>query len=102
MTIGLGPGSGAGFRPANRFIHAVRDPATYRIGKRKVLDPGVADKRLLMYEPEFARFLENCSRQKSTLSSVTRDVWDSPGTGMLYASGKVAPEEATGVGCSCE
>jgi hypothetical protein len=60
-----------GFPSGESIIHAVRDPATYRIGKCKALDPGVADKRLLMYEPEFARFLENCSRQKSTLSSVT-------------------------------
>jgi hypothetical protein len=83
-----------GFPSGESIIHAVRDPGSIGMGKRKILDPGVADKRLLMYEPEFARFLENCSRSKCTLSSVTRDVWDSPP--VLYASGKVAPEEATG------
>ena len=82
-----------GFPSGESIVHGVRDGSTTSSGKRKVYDPGVTDKRLLMFEGEFARFLENCSRRGCTLSSVMREVWDSPE--VLYVSGKVAPEEAT-------
>jgi hypothetical protein len=82
-----------GFPSGEAIIHAVRDAGTSGTGKRKTYDAGVADKRLLMFEPEFARFLENCAKAANTLSSVTREVWDSPD--VLYTSGKIAPEQAT-------
>jgi hypothetical protein len=39
-------------------------------------DPGVADKRLLVYEPEFANVLKQTERQGNTLSAVLRQAWD--------------------------
>lgn len=36
----------------------------------------VADKRLLVYEPEFSRVLKVCGRDSSTLSAILRDAWD--------------------------
>src|SRR5262249_18988877 len=40
------------------------------------LDPGVADKRLLCYEPELSRVLKVMSREGSTTSTIIRDAWD--------------------------
>ena len=39
-------------------------------------DPGVADKRLVAYEPEFARTLKVCARETNILSTVIRQGWD--------------------------
>jgi hypothetical protein len=41
-----------------------------------VIDPGVEDKRLLLFEGEFAKALRNMERQGNNLSSVLRDAWD--------------------------
>ena len=42
----------------------------------EVVDEGVADKRLLVVEPEYGRSLTVMIRQGNTLSYVLRDVWD--------------------------
>src|SRR5262249_6345107 len=39
-------------------------------------DPGIADKRLLVFEPEFASTLRVMAREGSTLSPVGRQAWD--------------------------
>jgi hypothetical protein len=39
-------------------------------------DPGVEDKRLFTYEPEFARALRQTERYGNTLSAVIRQCWD--------------------------
>src|SRR5205823_2555764 len=39
-------------------------------------DPGVSDKRLLVYEPEFANVLKQTERQGNTLSAILRQAWD--------------------------
>jgi hypothetical protein len=68
------------------IIWAVRDP----IQKRECIkerghpvryeeveaDPGVADKRLLIYEPEFANVLKQPERKGNNLSAVLRQAWD--------------------------
>jgi hypothetical protein len=56
-------------------------------------DPGVADKRLLVYEPEFANVLRMIERQGNSLSANLRLAWD---TGNLRAIVKQAPARATG------
>jgi hypothetical protein len=43
---------------------------------RKRLDDGVADKRRLIIEPEFARTLAASRRDNNTLSSVLREAWE--------------------------
>lgn len=50
------------------MIWAVRDPSGQ--------DPGIADQRLLVIEPEFASVLRAASRELSTLSPTLRSGWD--------------------------
>jgi hypothetical protein len=77
--IASGVSSGEG------IIWAVRDP----IQKRERIkekgevryedveaDPGIADKRLLLYEPEFANVLRQTERQGNTASVILRQAWD--------------------------
>ena len=62
ITSGCGSGEG--------LIWAVRDdPAAPPVT--------VAEKRMLILEPEFARVLQVCERDANTLSAVLRQAWDS-------------------------
>lgn len=94
VQTGLSSGQGV--------IHAVRDPIT---GQEKVkergkaptyvevvTDPGVTDKRLLIYEPEYARTLRLIDQQGSILSAVLRQAWES---GDMRLLNKNSPEKAT-------
>lgn len=57
------------------------------------IDPGVADKRLLVQEGEFANVLKVMARETNTLSPVLRQGWD---TGTLRSMVKNNPARATG------
>jgi hypothetical protein len=57
-------------------------------------DEGVADKRLLIIESEFAQVLRILQREGNSLSPVLRQAWDS---GTLRTLTKNAPVRATGV-----
>ena len=57
-----------------------------------VIDEGVADKRLLVIEPEFASTLRVMAREGNTLSPLIRQAWD---TGNLRAMTKNSPARAT-------
>ncbi len=59
-----------------------------------VVDQGVADKRLLVVEPEFAKVLRQTRREGNILSPVVRQAWD---TGVLRILTKNSPVTATGV-----
>lgn len=79
MTTGLSSGEG--------LIQAVHDPVYRReaikengrvVGYQDVeVDAGIADKRLLVVEPEFARTLRVLGREGNILSAVIRQAWDS-------------------------
>ena len=56
-------------------------------------DPGVADKRLLVIEPEFAQVLRQCARAGNTLSATVRCAWD---RGTLATLTKNDPVMASG------
>ena len=58
-----------------------------------ITDHGVADKRLLVIEPEFASVLRVAGRDGNTLSTVYRQAWDS---GLLRVLNKNSPVKATG------
>ena len=58
-----------------------------------IVDQGVADKRLLAYEPEFASVLRVMARDTNTLSTQIRQAWDS---GDLRTMTKNNPAVATG------
>jgi hypothetical protein len=55
-------------------------------------DPGVWDKRLLVYEPEFANVLKQTERSGNTLSAILRQGWDG---GNLRTMVKNSPARAT-------
>jgi hypothetical protein len=94
VQTGLSSGEG--------LIWHVRDPIkkSERIKEgRKVhyeeveADPGVEDKRLLVYEPEFANVLKQTERQGNTLSAILRQAWDGND---LRSMTKNSPARATG------
>jgi hypothetical protein len=70
---------------------AVRDSIEARDESKT--DPGVADKRLLVVEAEFAQALRVAARPGNTLSVTVRDAWDS---GRLATLTKNDPVTATG------
>jgi hypothetical protein len=67
-----------GLSSGEGLIHAVRDQrwAKDKEGNEILLDEGVADKRLLVREPEFASVLAQTRRDGNTLSAVLRNAWD--------------------------
>jgi hypothetical protein len=68
-----------GLSSGEGLISAVRDPISQtdrKTGETTIVDAGVADKRLLVIEAEFARTLRVMRRDGSTLSSIIRDAWD--------------------------
>ena len=85
-----------GLSSGEGLIWRVRDPITNcgANGVIKVIDDGVADKRLLVMESEFASVLRVMSREKNTLSAVIRNAWDGSALGTLT---KNSPTEATDV-----
>jgi Bifunctional DNA primase/polymerase, N-terminal len=75
----------SGLSSGEGLVWAIRDP----IQKRERLkengetryedveaDPGISDKRLLVYEPEFANVLKQTERQGNNLSAILRQAWD--------------------------
>lgn len=83
-----------GFQSGESIIDAIRDPRKKltRSGKT-VFDPGVTDKRLLVFEDEFGRLLVVADRQQNTLSFVLRKFWDSPN--WVHAVSKTDPEKVS-------
>jgi hypothetical protein len=57
------------------------------------VDEGVADKRLLVVETEFARLMRTARREGNTLPDLLRQAWDS---GKLRCLSKNSPARATG------
>lgn len=94
----------SGLSSGEGLIWSVRDPVTRREPMRrpgggqrafrtKVTDPGVTDKRLCIFEGEFASTLRVLQRDGNTLSPVLRSSWDS---GELSSLTKNSPAVATG------
>jgi hypothetical protein len=50
------------------------------------VDPGIEDKRLLIYEPEWAKCLRVMNREGNTLSAVIRQAWENGNLGTLTKS----------------
>ncbi len=74
------------------MISAVRDCRIAKAGREDVIDPGVADKRLLAYQPEFSQVLKVAAREGNTLGDVLRMAWDQ---GDLAVLSKGSPDRAT-------
>jgi hypothetical protein len=87
-----------GLSSGEGLIHHVRDAAhtptrAGKMGHPAELDPGVRDKRLLVYESEFARVIAVLRKDGNTLSATIRQAWDS---GSLATLTKFHSERATG------
>lgn len=92
----------SGLSSGEGLIWAVRDPisrleaAKPKAGNEQrevVTDPGISDKRLLVFEAEFASTLRVLDREGSTLSAHMRQSWDN---GSLRVLTKNSPAKATG------
>lgn len=92
----------SGLSSGEGLIWAVRDKIEKRepINKKRLeegyrdieIDPGVSDKRLLVYEAEFASTLRVIGRDGNILSALIRQAWD---TGTLRTLTKNFPAKAT-------
>jgi hypothetical protein len=92
-----------GLSSGEGLIWAVRDPIERREPVKEkgritgyqdvVIDEGIADKRLLADESEFAMVLKVLQREGNSLSPVIRQSWD---TGNLRTLTKNSPARATG------
>jgi hypothetical protein len=93
----------SGLSSGEGLIYKVRDAVETRqalkdkgkvVGYQTVTtDPGEEDKRLLVVEPEFGRVLQVVERERSILSAVMRQAWDSGNLGNIV---KNSPLAATG------
>jgi hypothetical protein len=90
----------SGLASGEGLIWQVRDPAFKRETDKKTgetneieVDPGVADKRLLVIEPELASTMTVMGRHGNTLSAIIRDAWDKSALRTLT---KNSPAQSTG------
>jgi len=87
----------SGLATGEGLIHAVRDPSFGEPGQDgkpgSVVDPGVTDKRLCVFEAEYAAPLRLMCKQGSTLGATLRSAWD---RGELANLSKNSGEVATG------
>lgn len=93
-----------GLSSGEGLIWAVRDPVERQepvkekgrvVGYQTVIaDPGISDKRLLVFEPELAATLRVIGRDGNTLSPIIRQAWD---RGDLRSMVKNNPAKATDV-----
>jgi hypothetical protein len=86
---------GEGLSSGEGLVYQVRDAVmgTDKKGETVLIDPGVADKRFLVVESEFAGALRVMIRDGNTLSALVRRTWD---TGDLAQLTKTARMKATG------
>jgi hypothetical protein len=89
LVEGLSSGEGLKWAVRDRITKREADGATVSDVE---VDPGVADKRILVVESEFAQVLRQCARAGNTLSSTIRCAWDS---GRLQTLTKNDPITAT-------
>jgi hypothetical protein len=86
----------SGLSSAEGLVFQVRDRLEKWNAKEQrydVTDPGVADKRLVIIESEYATLLRRMEREGNAVSQLLRDAWDS---GNLETLVKVNPTKATG------
>jgi hypothetical protein len=91
---GLSSGEGLVWAIRDRIVRRerIREKGAVRYEEVEA-DPGVDDKRLLVYEPEFANVLKQTERQGNVLSAMLRQSWD---TGLLRTLTKNTPAKASG------
>jgi hypothetical protein len=92
----------SGVSSGEGMLWAIRDPIHKRERVKEKgevryeeveADPGVTDKRLLLFEPEFANVLKQTERQGNTASVILRQAWD--GARILRTLTKNSPARVT-------
>jgi len=83
----------SGLSSGEGLVHQVRDDVYNEDGDR-IVEKGVADKRLLVREGEFAQALAVMQRQGNTLSPTIRNAWDGLALGSLVRSSQLAATDA--------
>ncbi|MFN8223395.1 MAG: hypothetical protein U0R50_09155 [Gaiellales bacterium] len=84
-----------GLSSGEGLVHRIRDRRVIvkTGGEEEVLDEGIADKRVVVLESEFASVLRMTERSGNTLSPVIRSAWDGSTLGTLTKSNA---QKATG------
>jgi hypothetical protein len=94
LHTGLSSGEGVIWEVRDPIVKLVRDgKGASAIMVEETIDAGIADKRLLIIESEFAGALRVMQREGNILSRVLRDSWD---RGDLATMTKNSPARATG------
>jgi hypothetical protein len=95
IKSGLSSGEGLIYnaRDARTETQPVKDRGRVVDYQPVIVDEGEPDKRLFVFEPEFATVLKRMAGETNSLSSVIRDAWD---TGALSTLTKNSPLRATG------
>ena len=92
IQTGLSSGEGLIWHVRDAVEKPVKNKATGE-AELETVDPGIADKRLLVMESEYASVLRVASRDGNTLSAILRDAWD---RGRLQTMTKNNAAKATG------
>ena len=91
LQSGLSSGEGLIWHVRDAVEKPVKNKTTGEI-EMETIDPGVAEKRLLVMESEYASVLRVAGRDGNTLSAVLRDAWD---RGWLQTMTKTNAAKAT-------
>jgi hypothetical protein len=92
LQSGLSSGEGLIWHVRDAAEKLVKNKTTGEM-EPEVVDPGIADKRLLVQESEYASVLRVAGRDGNTLSAILRDAWDK---GRLQTMTKNSAAKATG------
>lgn len=92
LQSGLSSGEGLIWHVRDAVEKLVKNKTTGEM-EPEVVDPGIADKRLLVQESEYASVLRVAGRDGNTLSAILRDAWDK---GRLQTMTKNSAAKATG------
>jgi len=84
----------SGIPSGEAVIERVKDASIHYSRGKPVQIPGVSDKRLLIFDEEFARILVISKREGNILSEILRCGWD--GRQVIMSPGKKDPAKATG------
>ena len=92
IQTGLSSGEGLIWAVRDAIEKLVKNKTTGEL-EPELVDPGIADKRLLIVQSEYASVLRVASRDGNTLSVILRDAWD---RGSLQTMTKNNAAKATG------
>jgi hypothetical protein len=84
----------SGMESGQAVIASVKDASVRYSRGKQIISPGVSDKRLMIFEEEFARVLTTSQWKGSILSEILRQGWD--GKFVLQSTNKNDQQKASG------